>query len=557
MTKWRWAMAAVLFLCLGVPFAWPFLEVVRQGEVYWTNQDLERLLTLSGNTLLLVAGTLAVALPVGIALAFLLYRTNLPGRSFFQFLVLLALFVPLPVLVSAWQALLGAEGWFPSVLWPAVVNRPWTAGLAPAIWIHALAALPWIILLVGQGLSWVEPELEEDSLLTAGKWRVLWRVTLPRCRGMIVAAGIWTALATAAEITVTDMMQVRTFAEEVHLQFTMGGPEALARAVLVSLPMILLSWLGLFWLVAWIDQALPPLSKLTMAPRPFLLGRMGWPCFLFLLGILLCLVGIPLASLFWKVGLQGRPLSWSAATTWARLETTLRLHGLQVGNGLLQAVLGGMLAGLLALVSCWVASESRWFRRCLFLLITLGWALPGPVIGIGLKEVIMQMVEWLPRSWLADWLYFGPSPLPGIWAYLLRFFPCAVVVLWPIVRLVPVELYELVRVEKGRPVQELCRVTWPLTWPAVVWISGIVTGLSLGEIAASNRVEPPRSETFAHLIFDRMHYGIDHEVAAPCLLLIVQIVLLGLLLALGKYLFNHWNRHILPAADQPVRPVRH
>ncbi len=40
-----------------------------------------------------------------------------------------------------------------------------------------------------------------------------------------------------------------------------------------------------------------------------------------------------------------------------------------------------------------------------------------------------------------------------------------------------------------------------------------VTALCLGEIGAGARVETPGWETFAKLLFDRMHYGV--ETASP------------------------------------------
>src|SRR5438045_3430061 len=75
--------------------------------------------------------------------------------------------------------------------------KPWAQGLPAAVWIHAVAALPWVILIVGQGLCWVETELEEDALTVAGPWRVLRAVTLPRARAALWAAAIWVALQTA------------------------------------------------------------------------------------------------------------------------------------------------------------------------------------------------------------------------------------------------------------------------------------------------------------------------------------------------------------------------
>src|SRR5207245_283698 len=118
------------------------------------------------------------------------------------------LFVPLPLFASAWLGALTAGNWLPAA-------APWGERMVIAVWVHAAAAFPWVVLIVGHGLQWVEPEMEEDALTAAGPLRVLERVTLPRCRAVIVAAGFWVAWQCATEITVTDKMDIRTFAEEV------------------------------------------------------------------------------------------------------------------------------------------------------------------------------------------------------------------------------------------------------------------------------------------------------------------------------------------------------
>src|SRR5207237_877239 len=70
--------------------------------------------------------------------------------------IVVSLFVPLPLLTSAWQAALGGGGW----LGPTDPGRPWAIGMRAAVWVHAAAGLPWVVWLVGQGLCWVEPEAE-------------------------------------------------------------------------------------------------------------------------------------------------------------------------------------------------------------------------------------------------------------------------------------------------------------------------------------------------------------------------------------------------------------
>src|SRR5262249_43089606 len=151
----------------------PFRELAEPASWAWSREDGERLWHLGVNTLSLTAGTAALALPIGLCLAGLLFRTTFVGRRWFLAPVLFLMFVPLPVIVSGWQGSLGADGWLPLFFFSSVIDRPWATGMGAAVWIHALAAIPWVAAIVGLGLTWVEPEREDEAALSAGPWTVL------------------------------------------------------------------------------------------------------------------------------------------------------------------------------------------------------------------------------------------------------------------------------------------------------------------------------------------------------------------------------------------------
>ncbi len=547
MLPWRLILALVLVVLVGMPLAWPIGDVLARGQAWAIWQDSGRLLSLASNSFLLIGGTLALALPVGVASAILLFRTNLPFRKTFRFFTVLALFVPVPLLVSAWQTALGTSGWLPIAFWENRPGQPWTSGLGPAIWLNSLASLPWVIVLVGHGLSWVEGELEEDALLLTGPMRLLWKITLPRCKAVIGAAALWVCFQTMADISVPpEMVEVRTFAEETYLQINAGGEDALARSVAVSLPMVFLLWLTLVYLVPRLDRALPPLQMMMRPPVVFRLGRARW-LFLGIIVVLgLLLAAVPVGSLLWKLGLQGQPRSWSVVHAWDRFASAGLLHGGKVWQSLWLAGLVGALAAALALAVCWAAVGSNRFRLFVLSLLALAWAMPGPILGIGLKAFIM---DWIPAGPLANWLYYGPSFAPVVWAQTVRFLPCAMAILWPVVRMVPKDLLETARLEGAKPRQELIKVLWPLTARACLWSALIVAALALGEIAASKLVSTPGADTFVDVLFDRMHNGLDNEVAALCLLLLVAVLAVAGLVAILKKR-GHSGQYI-PALPKP------
>jgi iron(III) transport system permease protein len=526
-------LAVVLGAVLAVPLAAPLLALVGDPAA-WRGWEECRLGALGRNTLWLVGGTLLLALPAGVAGAVLLYRTDLPLRRLFRFLALLTLFVPLPLFATGWQAVLGSGGWLPSGLWNApradsfgpdsAAWTPWGQGIGSAVWVHAAAGLPWVILLAGQGLIGVERSFEEDAWTTLPAWRVVVRVSLPRAGAAIAAAALWVGLQAAGEITITDVMQVRTFAEEVYTQFVspeVGRPDALHRAVAVALPGVLVAVVLVLVLAGRWESRLPAAGAEMGPPLTFPLGRWRWPLAVAVGMVGVGLAGVPLGSLVWRAGLAGTPRSWSAGVVWEHLRLVWQSEHRLLGDSLLLAAGAGLSCVLLALPACWAAVGTRAFRAGVLVLMAAAWALPGPVIGLGLKDMIAALLD--AGAPLGRVLWYGPSPVPLWWVDLVRFFPCAVALLWPVVRLVPPEWRDAARVDGATPWQELRHVVWPRAVGACGRAALAVGVLSLGEVSAGKLVSTPGFPSYAEVVFTQMHYGVTNDLAARCLLLLAAV----------------------------------
>jgi iron(III) transport system permease protein len=534
-TKWRLAVAALLAGLIAAPLCLPAGQLFTEAEAWRAWSDAPRLLSLARNTFFLVCGTLTLCLPAGVAGAVLLYRTDLPLRRTLRAVVLLTLFVPLPLFTSGWQAAVGGGGWLPLRWWNAprpedtafasggTVWTPWGQGIGTAIWVHAAAGLPWVVWLVGRGLRRVDRELEEDALTTAGPWRVVTRVSLARASASVAVAALWVALQTATEITVADVMQVRTFAEEVYTQFVLSDRGSLERAVGVSLPLTLaVAVLVLLAARHW-ERSLPPSLTHAGPPPTFRLGRWRWPAGVMMAAAALALAGIPVGSLVWRAGLSGAPPTWSVAVVLRYLLSARQSSATVARESLFVASAAGAVAATLALLACWAARESRVLRTIVLVLMAMAWATPGPVIGLGLKAVIGWLLDQTNSDVLTALLWNGPSAAPVLWVNVVRFFPCAVAVLWPALQTLPSELREAARVEGAGPIREFAAVVVPLT--ATVWmLAALASGvLALGEVSAGKLVATPGGETWSHHVFTQMHYGVTNDLAARCLLLLVVV----------------------------------
>jgi iron(III) transport system permease protein len=200
-------------------------------------------------------------------------------------------------------------------------------------------------------------------------------------------------------------------------------------------------------------------------------------------------------------------------------------HGLALADSVLWAAVAGLIAAGLALGACWCARGSRRFAAFLIVLTTVAWVTPAPLTGLGLKTAIGWLVSvedavlgpdvaFPPARSL---LYDQPSPLPGVWACIVRFFPVAVALSWPGVRSVPRELIDAAELDGGRRAVWRAAV-WPWARGAFVRAAVAVAILALGEVVASKLVQPPGRQSFAQELFNAMHYGADATVAVLCLL---------------------------------------
>jgi iron(III) transport system permease protein len=367
----------------------------------------------------------------------------------------------------------------------------------------------------------VEPELEDEAAQSAAPWRVLLQVTLPRVRASVLAAALFVVLQTASEISVTDIFLVQTLAEEAFTQFAVGH-SGLGRTLALSLPGLLLAWSVVLLIVARLEKSLPPLAPPARGHRTL---DLGWPAARFSgAALVLFLLIVPLGSLVWKLGLTGHPARWGASSAGHFLQNEARLLGKDLTATLATSLATGFLVAGIALWACWLARDARWFRWVLFSIVVGAWVMPGPVVGIGLHEIILS----LPEGPWKDALYYGPSPLPLMWVQAIRALPIAVVFLWPIVRLLPRELFDEARLAGAGALGPWLGVLVPMTGRAGLIAALAASALCLGEVAASTRVETPGWDSFTKLVLNRMHFGVDNNVSALCVLMLASLGVIAL-----------------------------
>ncbi len=459
------------------------------GHVTDALRDWRAVLALARASAVLVAGTVALSLALGAPLGFLCFRTDMPWRGAVVVGTVLAASIPLYISAAAWCTFGGMP--------------VWSARRLGVIWIQGLAYTPYAALISGVCFAHSDPDLEDAARLDAGRASVLLHVMLPQTAWGLVATALSVGFLALADITVSDIFMVRSWAEQVFVQWQLGeGPQ---RPMAAAYPLMIGTALLAACLWRWLREhgttALPGGAR---RPCRIPLGRTRWTALGFCAAAMVLCLGVPVASL---VRLTGSVRCFVQAAADVRRDLAVSLS---------VTPLTATLACVLALPAARLLGEPGKGRRivagCLLLLLCV----PAPIVGIG-------VIRLFNRAGPLGAFYDSPGVL--VLAACIRVLPFTVLALLPAVKRVLPQLRDAALLEGCTWPGYLRLVLLPLCWRAllVAWFLAFI--LAIAEIGASVLVAPPGFTPLSVRFFTLVHYGVYPSFAAMCLMLLAAVLI--------------------------------
>lgn len=467
-------------------------------------------------------------------MAVLLMRTDVYGRRTLGVAVGSQLAVPLYVFAGSWNAGFGSQGWWP--LTQAIAVKFDVAAFLAVIFIHSVAAIPWVCLVTWCGLIWSQRSLEESALSEAGNRAVLLQVVAPVLRPWLVLSSFWVCVPILTEMVITNLYQVPTVAEQVYLDASRGAVSPLTYPVAVALCMLPVVGLALL-----INRRLPPWSEMIARARQHnavVLPLRNWrlpisvACWL----ALMVLVGLPIANLIVKAGWQPymdaekvTHYGWTLSRFAVTLRESLTLFLPEFYWSAVLAVTAASIS--MAIAVCFVKltnrSWLRWVAGCLMLALI---GTPGALVGV-LVIYLMNRSEPAILGQLYDQTIAAP-----VVAQQFRLLPLAWLFVQGIFASIDRRSWELAKLEGLSTLQIIRTLIWPQTrglW-LVAWM--ILALISIGELSTTILVLPPGVTTLSMRLFEMLHFGMRHQDSGLCL----ALVCLGWLAAytVSKTLFD-------------------
>ncbi|MEO8269902.1 MAG: hypothetical protein ABI557_09280, partial [Aureliella sp.] len=445
--------------------------------------------------------------------------------------------VPLYVIAGSWSAGLGLQGWLrfhsTSVAWLPIdrLSAGMEAGLGSLLAvsvIHALAAIPWVVLIVSLGLSRAHRGQEETALIDGGRWHLLRYSVLPRLRLWLAASCLWCAVPVLTEMVVTNLYQVPTVAEQVYLDATQGSLSPWTYVASVWLCLLPILAVGI-----WLSRYAPPWHEVIAGiaqHRGYLvaLGPSRWLWAVGLWTVVLLIVGLPIANLIIKAGWQPTlnahghsQYGWSASRLSTTIYESLTLYYDHFYWSTMLAIGSTTLALTAATLLSALAGSGR-VKMTVYLLALTMVAVPGPLAGI----LIISLMNRNDPAWLG--LLYDSTLAAPILAQQFRLFPLAWLLCQAILAGISPRVWEQAAVDGLTQMQKLVRVIGPQTWQQWLVAALILAVMSVGELSCSILVLPPGVATLSMRMFEMLHFGMRHQDSGLCGLLL----LLGWLVAL-------------------------
>jgi iron(III) transport system permease protein len=452
---------------------------------------------------------------VGMASASAVTLFDFPGRRVFEWALLLPLAMPAYVVAYAYTDFLQFSGPLQNGLretfgWRGRVF-PEIRNTAGAVWVFTFSLYPYVYLLARTALTERAAQLMEAArLLGAPLSRRIREVALPLARPAVAAGVALALMETLADYGVASYFGIQTFTAGIYKAWlSMDMP--LAAAQLAT------GLLALVALLLWLERRAQARMRFSALRGQRAGSADAQPVRLYggraLAAWLVCglpvLFGFVLPVVFMLRPLLGgwEALPWESFVQWA-------------GNSVRLASISAAAATALALVLAFaLRTREGVLTRSVVQLASLGYAVPGAVIVVGLLLPVGWIQAVRPESTVGYWI--TATVLGIVWAYLVRFTAVALQSVQSGYARVPASLDDSARMLGTTGLGLAWRVHWPLLRRSTAAAALLVFVDVMKELPATLVLRPFNSDTLAVVAYQLARDERLGEAALPALTLVL------------------------------------
>jgi iron(III) transport system permease protein len=463
---------------------------------------------------------------LGTLLAFLVIRTDLPGKKTLRTLLVLPYALPSFFAAIAWIQLLGPQGYLARLLMHGFgfATVPWSiysaGGIVFVLTVHYFIL---VFITVAGALERMDASLEEAARASgANTYQIMRQITLPLVLPAIMAGGLLAFIGALANFGIPALlgMRARFFVLTTSIYYALAIPDfGLATALSSMLVLVALVTMALQFGIQRGESRFTVISGKAVHPSELKLRSIRYPLFFLTSAIVVFMSILPILSMVLTALMRywGAPIG-VANLTLSNFDYVLKFETAQraILNSLFLGAVTATVAMFVGTVISYLHVKARLTgSRVLDFLATIPYAVPHTVIAIAM------ILAWARP----------PVSLYGtLWiimvAYLAVYLPFAVRTTNSTLQQVHDSLEEAAKASGARLFPRLRDIILPLARPGMIagWI--LVFMPALRELTVSILLYAYRTETIGVVVYNMQDAGY-REIAAALASIVMGLLILG------------------------------
>ena len=477
------------------------------------------------NTLSLLVGVSVGTFVIGTAMAWLVTAYEFPGKETFKWLLVLPMAIPAYVMGFLYMSMFDFAGPFQTFFRDTLglqIAFPQIRSGFGAIVVMTLVLYPYVYLLAKAGFEQQSGSaFEAAKVLGTGKLRTFFKVALPLARPSIAAGVSLAAMESLADFATVRYFNFPTVADGIlrvwHGLMDLGAASELAGMLAFFSLIVLLSEHKLRSRRAYHQIK----GKNQGVPVLFLAGYKGLIASFICLSVFFAAFGLPLLQLFYWAALEISEITSHALSVYGRLASR-------------SLTVSAAAAFFTVLAALFIASVSRLgtgkFSRYLARASTVGYSIPGAVIGVGILIPLSALDRYINNIAGSLWgmdlgLVFTGSLIGLIYAYIVRFMAIAYGSVDSSMDKIPPNTVLAARILGADAFRIIFKIKFPLILPGIIAGAVLVFVDVMKELPITVVLRPMSYDTLSIWVWQMAAESLWTDTALPAL----AIVLVGIL----------------------------
>ena len=515
-----------LALCVAMPifvviFSWALPE-----HELWAHFSQNLLPNLISSTAILLIGVGIGVTLLGTVLAYLVVMVEFPGRQWLEWALFLPFAIPAYVLAFVYLGVFDYSG-YAQVWMREVLGLPGfdvRAGSWAIILTFVLVFYPYVYMMARASFKRQKVNMiEAGKLLGASPIRVFFKISLPLARPATAAGLLVTLMETLADFGVVSLFNYDTFTTAIYSAW--GDFRSIEVAAQLASLLVLVAFFLIYFEKMARGQAKYYSADISNKRPYHATGIWGWLIALLVFGVFMLSFAMPMLQLIiW--GWTSVSEEWGAKYIALISSTTI----LTIFAALITIAIATILAlpGRCKQDSLWLKSVIR--------MATLGYALPGSVMAVGLLYGVNQISEIN--------IYFGGESLNHlvfgsiallIFAYISRFMAIAYSSIEASSQQIKPVYIQSARLLGATRLRLIWQVYLPMMTSGILAGGLLVAVDVMKELPATYLLRPFGWDTLAIQVYELSAEGLYERAAVPALIMVVfAAVLMSIFLVLDK-----------------------